>query len=317
MTPARRVVTLGETMALVSAAAPGSFVTNRDLRLSVAGSESNVAIGVARLGGAASWISRVGDDGFGDLIRRELRAEGVHAVVTVDPARPTGLMVKERPNAMRTRIRYYRVGSAASALSAADVPEELVASAAVLHVTGITPALGDGPADAVSRAVAAARAAGVPVSIDVNYRSALWSAEEAGRVLGPLVRSADILFAGPEEAALLVPAGKPVELARRLGALGPAQVLVKMGADGVVAQVDGIEYSRPAIPVPVVDTVGAGDAFVAGYLTELVAGAPVEARLDTAVAAGAAACTTLGDWEGLPTRADLAALGSDGDPVAR
>lgn len=312
------LVTLGESMALLSAARVGSWAANRDLTLSIAGAESNVAIGVRRLGQPATWISRVGADGFGELILRELRAEGVTTHVTVDPDRPTGVMVKERPSGLRTNVRYYRSGSAASAMTAFDVDSEPITSAAVLHVTGITPALGPGPASAVRLAIDMAREHGVLVSLDVNYRSALWSRADAAAALAPLVSLADIVFAGPEEASLIVEAAKPEQLAAAIAELGPAHVIVKLGADGAVSVIDGVARATPAAPVQVVDTVGAGDAFVAGYLAEMLEGAPPEERLSTAAAAGAFACTTLGDWEGLPTRDDLRLLGGDaGDDVRR
>ncbi|PSL04201.1 2-dehydro-3-deoxygluconokinase [Haloactinopolyspora alba] len=311
------MVTLGETMALVSGAEVGSWAGHRDLKLSVAGAESNVAIGVRRLGHPASWISRVGADGFGELILRELRAESVSALATTDDVRPTGLMVKERPNSLRTHVRYYRGGSAAAGMTAADVDEQAVTSAAVLHVTGITPALGRGPAEAVRHAVRLARDAGVTVSLDVNYRSALWSRDDAGAALAPLVAQADVVFGGPEEASLLVDEADPERMARDLVSLGPGQAVVKLGADGAVSCIDGIVTSTPVVPVRVVDTVGAGDAFVAGYLAELMSGAESEQRLRTAAAAGAFACTALGDWEGLPTGADLRALVGGGDQVRR
>ncbi|SDS75515.1 sugar kinase [Jiangella sp. DSM 45060] len=302
------LVTLGEAMALVAAAETGGWAHHRAALVSVAGAELNVAVGVRRLGRPATWISRVGADGFGELMLRELRAEGITAVATIDDTRPTGLMVKERPNSLHTRVRYYRAGSAASALTAFDLPLEPIQQAAVLHVTGITPALGPGPASAVQLAVDTAKAAGTIVSLDLNYRSALWGRDDAAAALTPLARQADVLFAGPEEASLIVPEGDPADMAHALAGLGPRQVIIKMGADGAVSLVDGELRRTPAVPVQVVDTVGAGDAFVAGYLTELMDGASVDRRLATAVAAGAFACTSLGDWEGLPTRADLPAL---------
>lgn len=311
------LVTLGESMALVAAAHVGSLASNRDLRLSVAGAESNVAIGVVRLGGSATWISRLGADGFGDLLRRELRAEGVSVLAATDPVRPTGLMVKERPNALRTHVRYYRAGSAASAMTAFDVVAEPIAEAQVLHVTGITPALGPGPASAVQLALDIAREHGTVVSLDLNYRSALWSREDAGQALRPLVGRANIVFAGPEEASLVVPDEPVQKMAHALAELGPAEVVLKLGAEGAFTVAGGQEWTTQPVEVPVVDTVGAGDAFVAGYLAELMAGEDdIERRLATAAAAGAFACTTLGDWEGLPTRADLAGLGGS-EPVHR
>ncbi|WP_298326695.1 sugar kinase [Haloactinopolyspora sp.] len=307
------LVTFGETMALMAAAEVGPWATHRDLKLSVAGAEMNVAIGVRRLGQPATWISRVGADSFGELILRELRAEGVVARAGVDTERPTGLMVKERPNSLRTHVRYYRSGSAAAALTAADISADTVAAASVLHVTGITPALGAGPAEAVEHAVEVARSAGTTVSLDINYRSALWDRETAAAALEPLVARADVVYAGPEEAALIVDDAEPEQQAKGLARLGPAQVVIKLGADGAVSFIDGVVRTTPPVPVRVVDTVGAGDAFVAGYLAELMAGRDAGTRLATAATAGAFACTSLGDWEGLPTRSDLDAFGAAGD----
>jgi 2-dehydro-3-deoxygluconokinase len=280
------------------------------LRLRMAGAESNVAIGIRRLGVPAAWIGRLGNDEVGDLIERELRAEGVRAVVRRDDA-PTGLMLKTARAGDLTTVSYYRSGSAGSRLGPEDLDEDLIAGAAVLHVTGITPALGERPAAAVRTAIGYARAHGVPVSLDVNYRAALWDTVTAGRVVRELAEQADVLFAGENEVPVLTGdhrVREPLDLARRLSDLGPREVLVKRGAQGCVALVDGQPYRRDAIAVRSVDPVGAGDAFVAGYLAELVAGRPVGARLDTAVAAGAFAVTVTGDWEGLPTRAELPLL---------
>ena len=311
------LVTFGETMGLVTMREPGHPHDGSTMRLGIGGAESNVAVGVGRLGVPAAWIGRVGDDDLGRLITRELRAEQVRVTAIVDAA-PTGLMLKFRPSPGQTQVRYYRSGSAGSHLAPADLDLRQIARASMLHVTGITPALGPGPAAAVGSAIGAARAAGVPVSFDVNYRAALWSAEAAARALRPLLREVDILFAGEDEARLLVDgAGEdPHATARLLARAGPGQAVLKLGARGAVACIDGSTYSQPAVPVPVVDTVGAGDAFVAGYLAEVIVGADPERRLATAAAAGACAVTVAGDWEGMPTRADLARLAA-AEPVVR
>lgn len=320
------LVTLGETMGVLIPAAAGPLHRGAGLRLSVAGSESNVAIGVRRLGVAATWIGRVGPDEVGELILRELRAEDVAVRVVRDRA-PTGLMLKTTRAAGITRVSYFRAASAGSRLAPEDLDEDAIAAAGVLHITGITPALGPRPAAAVHAAIEIARAAGVPVSLDVNYRAALWDAAAAGAALRDLARRADILFAGEHEARLLAgpgdPAGQagpaghadPAGMARELAGLGPRQVLIKRGQRGSVALIDGRRHEQPALPVLAVDPVGAGDAFVAGYLAELLAGRPPAARLSTAAAAGAFAVTVSGDWEGLPTRAELDLLDAPDDVI--
>lgn len=314
-TQERYLVTVGETLAVLAAPEAGPLALGAGLRLGLAGAESNVAVGVSRLGGSATWIGRVGEDELGDLVLRELRAEGVTTVAVRDPA-PTSLLLRERRTATRSRTRYYRTRTAGSRLLPDDIPERVIAEAAILHITGITPALGDGPSQAVTRAVDLAVDAGVQVSLDINYRSLLWSEEEARHTLLPLVRRSDLVFAGPHEARLVVPgADDPEKLAKGICDLGPAGAVVKLGGEGAYALIDGQEHRQPAVPVTVHDSVGAGDAFAAGYLAELLAGEPPEQRLRTAALLGAFAVSTTGDWEGLPRRHELDLLDHHDDIV--
>ena len=301
------LVTLGETLGLLVAGEPGPLAHVHTLRLRMAGAESNVAIGARRLGVESTWIGRLGRDGVGDLIERELRAEGVQTRISRDDV-PTGLMLKTARTSDLTQVSYYRTGSAGSRLTGADVDEATVAAAQVLHVTGITPALGTGPAAAVRKAIEVARAHQVIVSVDLNYRSALWDEVTAGPVLRELVELSDVLFAGAEEAGLIVAPGRPERLARELAGIGPTQVIIKLGHLGSVALIDEQLHTCGVVPVRVADPVGAGDAFVAGYLSELIAGEPAETRLATASATGAFAVTASGDWEGMPRRHELALL---------
>jgi 2-dehydro-3-deoxygluconokinase len=302
------LVTLGETMGLLVQEETGMAGRGTALRMSFAGAESKVAIGVRRLGSRATWISRLGQDRVGEMIARELRGEQVD-VRAQRSADPTGLMLRWRSGQGRTRVEYHRRGSAASGLSAADVPDELVADAAVLHVTGVTPALGPGPAGAVAHAVDVAAGVGVPVALDVNYRQALWSREEAATGLRPLAERSTILIVGLAEAALLLGhhVGEPEQAAAALAATGPSQVITTLGSDGYAACIDGEVYRDRPEPVPAVDPVGAGDAFAAGYLADLMAGRPPAERLRTGAVCGAFAVGVKGDWEALPTRADLLA----------
>jgi 2-dehydro-3-deoxygluconokinase len=281
----------------------------------IGGSESNVAIGARRLGVPSTWIGRLGDDPPGRLIRRELRAEGVE-VVAIEDAAATGLMIRWRPTAGRGHVVYHRRESAGSHLRVEDVPEELVARAAALHGTGITLALGSGPAGALRRAIAVAREAGAIVSLDVNYRRALWSEEDAAAAVTAVLGDCDVVFAGLEEARILTGHADAERAARILENLGPHQVVITLGERGCLARIDGTTVEVPAPAVTVVDTVGAGDAFVAGYLAELIGGEPPPQWLATAVSAGALAVTSPGDWEGMPDREALARFGTD-EPVIR
>jgi 2-dehydro-3-deoxygluconokinase len=292
-------------MALVAAPEIGLLRHAHTMRLSVGGAESNVAIGLARLGKRATWVGRVGDDELGALVRRTLAAEGVEGRVRVDPAAPTGLMVKYRRTGTTTQVLYYRKGSAGSRLDRTDVDPDLIRSARVLHLTGITPALSDSARGAVEYAVEIAREAGVLVSLDLNYRSQLWSPAEAGSVLAVLAAHADLVFATEPEAQLLVSGDSPAQLGRALAEFGPAQVVIKRGALGAVAVVGGQVLDAPAYEVTEVDPIGAGDAFAAGYLSILLDGGDPTRCLATGALAGAFTVTVPGDWEGLPFPADL------------
>ncbi|MFF8812413.1 sugar kinase [Streptomyces pactum] len=310
------VVTLGETMAVLTPTTANRPGPGCPLRVGIGGAESNVAVAVTRLGAVGTWIGRVGDDDLGRLVVRELRAEGVRVLSETDPSAPTGLLLKEMRAGRPRRVRYYRRGSAGSKLSPADVDRSApaIAGADLLHLTGITAALGSQPLAALHRAVEIARGSGTRVSFDVNHRRTLWPDATAAPVLRSLAAAADLVFAGPEEAALLLgrtPPGEPTvsdgkELAAALCALGPDTAVVKLGALGAVAAHEGALVHEPARPVTVVDAVGAGDAFAGGYLAELLRGLPPVQSLRTGNALGAAVSATAGDWEGLPTRAELA-----------
>ena len=305
------LLTFGETMGLVAADGIGPLAHARSFSFGIGGAESNVAIGVARLGGEATWLGRVGPDATGALIAGRIAASGVRTLAITDESF-TGLMVRHRRSGEFTQVDYHRAGSAGSRLSPADVPAAELTAASIVHVTGITPALSETARAAVFQSVETARAAGVPVSVDVNYRAKLWSRFDAAPVLRDLVSRADVVFASPEEAALFVDDG---DVPAALAELGPAEVVVKDGGRGCVALIEGKRYEVPALPVTVVDPVGAGDAFVAGYLADRLAGAAAADRLTTAIAAGAFAVTVPGDCEGLPDRAELAAL--TGDDIRR
>ncbi len=310
------VVTLGETLAAATGTHSGALAAGAPLRLSFAGAESNVAVCLARLGHRTAWIGRLGDDDPGRMVLRGLRGEGiaVHAARTAEPA-PTAFMLKQQRTADRVYVTYYRTGSAGSRLDETDVHPEVIASAAVLHITGITPALGPGPGRAVARALDLAREHGTLVSFDVNYRSALWSPRQAAAVLGPLVARADIVFAGPEELDLVTDGGsRTVEKrAADLRGSGVREVVVKDGARGAWALgPDGLRRVA-ARQVTCVDPVGAGDAFAGGYLSALLDGLPVQDRLERGALCGAACVSTRGDWEGLLHRGELALLAASDD----
>jgi len=298
------VLTFGEAM--VAVRAEGQVRLGGAARLSIAGAESNVAIGLARLGHAVRFAGRVGADESGALVERTLRAEGVELALRADPDAATGLVLFEQRLPDLTRVEYHRTGSAGARLDPDDLTAALTAGAALLHVTGVTAALGPGPLAAVRRAVAHP---GLRVCLDVNHRARLWSAEAATAALTPLAARAAVVIGSPEELELV--GGIPA-----LRAAG-CEVVVKLGADGARALSADGEHTAPGHRVRVVDSVGAGDAFTAGYLSALLDGLDVPGRLARGNAAGAFAVATRGDWEGLPTRAELDLLGLPGGAALR
>lgn len=310
--PGAGMVTLGESMAALGSLTAGPLRHASHLALSIAGAESNVAIGVRRLGRPAAWIGRVGADEFGALVLERLRAEQVDVSgARTDPGAPTGLLIKEQRTPDVTRVQYYRAGSAGSRLCPEDVdrPEarRLIADADVLHVTGITPLLSPSAAEAVRHAVGLATAAGVPVSLDVNHRTALGGPDRLREHLLPLLPQVGLLFAGEDELLTLADTDDEAAAVGKLRQAVP-ELIVKRGAAGATVHTEAGAAHRPAVPVRAVDPVGAGDAFVAGYLTGLLDRSPVAERLRLACLTGAFAVTVAGDWSGLPTRDELCLL---------
>lgn len=303
------VVTLGETMVLLLAEQSGPMREASTFRRHIAGAESNVAIGLRRLGQTAGWISRVGNDEFGRAVVFRIRGEGVDTShVVYDPQAPTGMVVRERREAGPIEQVYYRAGSAASRMSSADLDAAYVRDAKYLHLTGITPALSASCRETVFAAAEMARAAGVSVVLDPNYRSKLWSPTEARSVMRDLAARCDVLLPGREEAELLTGESDPDVAARQLAKLGPTMVVVKLGAQGALALGGDDAIVRvPGTPLErVVDPVGAGDAFAAGLFTGLLRGFATDAALRLANRCGALAMTSPGDMESLPRWEEVA-----------
>jgi 2-dehydro-3-deoxygluconokinase len=303
------VVTLGETMVLLLAEQAGPMREATTFRRYIAGAESNVAIGLRRLGHTAGWFSRVGDDEFGRAVVFRIRGEGVDTShVMCDAGAATGLVIRERRDAGPIEQIYYRRGSAASRLSPADLDADYIRGARFLHLTGITPALSDSCRQTVFAAAEMARGAGVQVVLDPNYRSKLWDPPEARVVLRSLVSQCDILLPGMDEAQLLTGLSDPEMAARELHGLGPRIVVVKLGAEGALALDANGQVSRaPALHLErIVDPVGAGDAFAAGLLSGLLRDYTLQEALGLANRCGALAMLAAGDMDALPRWEEVA-----------
>ncbi|MGH3104334.1 MAG: sugar kinase [Gaiellaceae bacterium] len=304
-----RALTAGETMALLDPL-EDDIAAGTTFRLRVAGAESNFAIALTRLGVKATWVSRLGADPFGDVVGRTLAAEGLDLQhVRRDPERPTGLYFKSR-SGTATRVFYYRSGSAASALSPADVPDELLDGVALVHLTGITAALSSSARELVLDLGRRARARGIAVLFDPNYRAALWESPAAAAAsLDDVLPSVDWYLCGLEEGNVLFGTRSPEELVEAIVRGGAGAAAVRVGARGALVP-DGstlVEVAPPRLEA-VRDEIGAGDGFAAGFAYGLLHGwnAPHCALAGNVVAAAALRGT--GDWETYPRLDEFRAL---------
>lgn len=289
------VLALGETMGLLLPDGATGIADAARLRLDIAGAEANLASHLARSGVAAAWGGAVGDDPLGRRILSTLEDRGVDTRwVRVDPDAPTGLFLKD-PSPAGSRVYYYRRGSAASRLDAGFAATLPVESVPWVHLTGITPALSTECSQLVDAIFDRRDEARLPVSFDVNYRRALWpdAATAATRLLA-LARRAALVFVGRDEAESLWATRTPQEVAELIGTGGT--VVVKDDAEAAHAFTPVGVFSVAPEPVAVVEPVGAGDAFAAGYLTMLLAGGGAEAALLSAHRHAARALSTTGDY---------------------
>jgi 2-dehydro-3-deoxygluconokinase len=294
VTDAPDVIAVGETMfSLVALDGPLDEATS--FRATHGGAESNTCVALARLGTSVAWVSRLGTDPAGDRILAVLEREGVQlSWVKRDPHRPTGLMLRDTVGT----VRYYRTGSAASALSPDDIAEVPVEEAGAVFASGITPLLGPDPGRAV-RALFG-RALGMRV-LDLNLRRGLWGSERAVALIAPLLRSCDLVLGGLDELRAFEDEPTPQRLARAFARRGPREVVVKGGSSGAGAlDPEGRWHEVAPAPVRDLDPVGAGDAFDAGYLHARLHGAGVPEALFEGARCGAAVAATIGDADGVP-----------------
>jgi 2-dehydro-3-deoxygluconokinase len=276
---------IGEGLIVLTPASAGPLEHATQFTRGSGGAEANVAIALAQLGLRSAWASRLGDDGFGRYFLGMLADNGVDTTAVVnDPARPTGMYVKELGSdaggthdigAGRSRMHYYRAGSAASALSPAFFSEPNVATAisgsALIHTTGITPALSESALE-MTLALPTVRDRGALLSFDLNWRPALWvdRVDHGARSLAAVARQSDIVFMGTDEALTVFGTDAPSELRRLFPE--PHRLVVK-DSDNLVTVFAGAERTEvPALRVQVVEAIGAGDAFAAGYLAGVLAG---------------------------------------------
>ena len=272
------MITLGETMALITPAHAEPLRVAREVRLLIGGAESNVAMHAAQLGVPTAWVSTLGDDALGVRVRDEVAGRGVDTRwVTMDPDAPTGVYFKDPGHG----VLYYRRGSAAARMSPASVAGVPLEDAEVVHLSGITPALSASCAALIDTVIDRVAAGPGTLAFDVNHRAALWAPGAAASALLPLARRADLVFVGLDEAECLWHTATADDVRALLPE--PTTLVVKDGDVGATEyrRAAGADHRTfaPAILTEVVEAVGAGDAFAAGYLAALLQGADAAARL--------------------------------------
>lgn len=309
MTQSFELATLGETMCAMVPGSSGPLRYVQDFRPRIAGAESNLAIGMAKLGHSAAWISRLGDDELGRYVNNMIRAEGVDVTgVVFDGAHRTGVMFKEM-GVGETRVFYYRENSAASHLSPDDIDEAMIAGARVVHLTGITPALSASCEQAVLAAFELAGKHNVPVSFDPNVRRKLWKDRDYAPLLRDLTLRSSIVLLGVDEAETVLGLTEPEDIFDMLLNDGAAtMVAIKNGGEGAWVADASCRRHVPPIECTCIEPIGAGDAFNAGFLSGWLEGKDVETCGRMGAIAGGMATQVIGDIEGYPDARRMRAM---------
>lgn len=300
------LITIGETMAVMTPAEAGPlrYVSNYHLRM--AGAESNVAIGLSKLKHSAGWISCLGEDEMGYFVQNAIRAEGVDTTrVRFDPEHRTGLMFKQF-SAGETTVFYYRENSAASHLVPSDLDASYLRTATILHLTGITPVLSQSCLETIVAAANFAKENRIILSFDPNIRRKLWKKSDYAPLMRQLLFASDIALLGKDEAEFLLGVSDPRMVVSVLRAHGTRWIALKDGSQGAwVADADQI-FHIPPYPCHVVDPIGAGDGFNAGFLAGILEQRDLLTCGQMGAVCGALATETAGDIEGYPSRLQLA-----------
>jgi sugar/nucleoside kinase (ribokinase family) len=304
------VLSFGETMAMLVADQTGDLASVDQFHKRIAGADSNVAIGLARLGFQVAWLSRVGADSLGRFVVQTLEKEGLDCRhVAIDPAHPTGFQFKSRTDdGSDPQVEYFRRGSAASHLSIDSIAPALL-RARHLHATGIVPALSDTARAMSFELMSRMREAGRSLSFDPNLRPSLWASEAL--MISEINRHAALahwVLPGLGEGRLLSGFDDPADIAAFYLDQGAEVVVIKLGPDGAYYRTQLDQGFVAGVPVSrVVDTVGAGDGFAVGLISALLEGRDVSEAVQRANWIGSRAVQSRGDMEGLPTRQELLA----------
>lgn len=319
----KKVITFGEIMLRLSPPGFERLLQSPMLVATFGGGEANVAVSVAGFGLDSTYITAVPKHAIGDAVIRALRAEGVHTDRIVRSGSRLGIYYAETGASQRaSNVIYDRANSSISEMKPDAVDwKEVFQGADWYHVTGITPALGPNGVESTKRSVKAARAAGVRVSVDLNYRRKLWTEQQAQSVMGPLMADVDVVIANEEDLQSVLGVHVPgtdvtsgqlnIEGFRQAAErvtrdFGPKMVAITLresvsasdnGWSAVLWDADtGTLHRSQRYEIRLVDRIGGGDSFAGGLIYGLVTGRGPEASLRFAVAASALKQTIPGDF---------------------
>lgn len=304
----KRVLTFGEAMAMFVATEAGQLENSQTFKKYLAGAETNVAIGLSRLGYDVGFSSRVGQDSLGRFISKTLTEENIDTShIAIDPNHPTGFQLKSRVDAGDPVVEYFRGFTAFRQLNREDIDSDWVKKAHHLHLTGIPIALSDAVRDYTNALIEIAHRNGITISFDPNLRPVLWS-DEISMIteINRTASQADWVFPGISEGQQLTGYNEPRDIAAYYLEKGVQLVVIKLGDKGAYYRTNEKEGTVNGCVVEhVIDTVGAGDGFAVGTISGLLENLSVPEAVARGNAVGALAIQSPGDSDGLPTREQL------------
>lgn len=301
------VVTIGDGMITMVPMSKGPLRFSNTFERKIGGAELNFAIGCSRLGLKTGWISKLGNDEFGKYILYCARGEGVDTTeVELVEGYPTSVYFREILGDGSGRSYYYREKSPTVTMKEQDLKDEYFQKAKLLHITGVYPSISNHNSNIIKKAVQVAKKNGLLVSFDPNIRLKMWTKEEARSYILDILPDVDILLTGEEESEIILGKNSIHNYISKFHEYGISQVVIKQGADGCIGSNGKNIYSCPPIkPRAVVDTVGAGDGFDAGFISSFLRNTSFEKALQFANAVGSLVVSVNGDNEGLPYLEDV------------
>ena len=309
MSKTYKIFTLGDALITFNPSETGPLRYVSAFTRKVGGAELNFAIGSARLGMETKWVSRLGGDEFGRVIYNFARGEGVDmSDVEFVENYPTSLNFKEIREDGSGKTFYYRYQSPILTMEVEDITTEMFDGIDLIHLTGVFLAIDPKNLAIVKQVLKVAREQGIRVSFDPNIRLKLWTLEQAKAAYKEILPSVDILLTGLDEIEMLNDIATDQALEDFAKQYGISQLVIKDGGNGSKVYQDGTWHAKEAFKVTVVDTVGAGDGFDAGYIYAVLHGYSPEDSLEFANGVGALVTTVSGDNEGLPYLEEVLAL---------